>query len=606
MGLCYNCGNTMEPGLQFCTQCGSAAPRAPEPAPRPGPAPSQWDSTLVAGAPPLPAYNDFAATEITPASAPQSRKLPLIIVGVAVLVIAAAVLLLVLKPFSNKPPALGEIEASQLIVHAGDSVTLTARATDPNGDDLTYKWIASAGQVIGDGLSVTLSTAGVDASSGRVNIKVHVTVSDDHGGTASADQIISVTPAFVAGPVPPVPPGELGVKLEADQRSVRAGETVTLTATVSNRDANEVAYEWKTSLGTVRTGGRSATLETSGIQLSGSARQVSVTVTVKDASGAVASDTAAVSVAAAAPSNWPPAITLRANRTSVQQGEEVEISANATDRDGDPLTYSWNVTGGQRSGGGNRVTLRTSGADPGRVEVSATVSDGRGESATDRVTIVVMPRANHSPTISSVDPDRTRARVGERVSVSARASDPDNDELRYSWTSSAGTIRGSGSTVTLDTSGIEPDSGSIQVRLTVTVNDQRGGTATDSTSVTVFEQRRPEPVPQTPQTPPARALSASQATEGEELIVTITGSPRASGASSGSIEVTAGTSGVHVSGVWPPSACRLPLPVGLQNVDRATFAETPLRSNGYSRIVVRVRPKNSKQPVRFRILWQAI
>jgi len=555
---------------------------------------------MVAGAPPAPPYDDFAATEITPVSTPKSRKLPLIIVGVGVLVIAAAVLLLVLKPFSNKPPALGGIEASQLIVHAGDSVTLTARATDPNDDRLTYKWIASAGQVIGDGSSVTLSTAGVDAGSGRVDVKVHVTASDGRGGTASTDQIISVTPTSVAGPAPTIVPGEFGVKVEADQRSVRAGETVSLTATVSNRDPNDVAYEWKTSAGTMRTGGRSATLETSGIQLSGSARQISVTVTVKDASGAVASDTAAVSVAAAAPSNWPPTISVRANRTSVQQGEDVEISANATDRDGDPLTYSWNVAGGQLSGGGgNRVTLRTAGSNPGNVEVSATVSDGRGESATDRVTISVVPRANHSPTIFSVDPDRTRVRVGERVSVSARASDPDNDELRYSWTSSAGTIRGSGSTVTLDTSGIEPDSGSTQVRLTVTINDQRGGVATDSGFVTVTGER-PPPIR------PTRALSVSQAMDGEDLIVTISGTPGATDASSGWIEVTAGAAYAQVSGTWPPGACRIPLPAGLQNVDKATLAETPLRSNGYSRIVVRVRPKNSRQPVKFRILWQAL
>ncbi|HEY3138507.1 MAG TPA: hypothetical protein VGL29_20960, partial [Blastocatellia bacterium] len=543
----------MEPGLRFCTDCGAAMPRAPEP--QPAPAPSQWESTLVASAPPIPAYDDFAATVITPPVTQPSRRLPLIIAGVGALAVATVLLLFILKPFSNKPPVLAGIDASQLFVHAGDSVTLTARATDPNDDVLTYKWMASAGQLIGDGLSITLSTAGVDPGAGRADIKVNVTVSDGRGGSASAGQTITVTPAIVADTGTPNPVAStLGVNLEASPRSISAGETVSLTANVSNRDPNEVTYEWKTSAGTLRSGGRSATLDTSSVQLGGNSRQVSVTVTVRDASGAAVTDTATISVAATAPSNWPPTISLRANRQSVQQGEDVEIFANASDRDGDPLAYSWKVSEGQLVDSGDHVTLKTSGAAPGQVEVAASVSDGRGGTATDRVTITVTPRANHTPTISLVDVDKSRARVGERVSFSARAADPDGDELRYSWSSSAGTIRGSGSTVTLDTSGIEPDSGSMQVRVTVTVDDQRGGRVTDSAFVTVIGEQRPVPPPPRP----TRALSVSQAWEGEELIVTITGSPGASEASSGSIEVTAGASGGSVSGMWPSGACRLP------------------------------------------------
>jgi hypothetical protein len=229
------------------------------------------------------------------------------------------------------------------------------------------------------------------------------------------------------------------------------------------------------------------------------------------------------------------------------------------------------------------------------------VSDGRGESTTDRVTITVVPRANHSPTISSVDPDRTRARVGERVSVSARASDPDNDELRYSWTSSAGTVRGSGSIVTLDTSGIEPDSGSTQVRLSVTVSDQRGGTATDSTSVMVFEQRKPPEQPR-----PTGRISAYEAKEADDLIVTLTGTPGATDASSGMIDVTTGAGGaVQVSGAWPSGPCRVNAG-SQQNVDKISIVQSPLPSNGYSKVIVRVRPKNSKQSVRFTISWRAL
>lgn len=584
--------------MPFCTECGTAASRAPE-APQPPPARSQLAGTILATAPPPPASGDFAATGIKPASTPKSRKLLMIVVGVGVLVIAAAVLLLVWKPFSNKPPSLGGIEARQPIVHAGDGVTLTARAIDPNDDTLSYQWMASAGRIIGDGSAVTLSTSDVDASSGRTDVTIHLTVSDGRGGTASADQIITVTPSLAVPPPVNHPDRTLTVSLAADQRSVRVGDVVNLAAQIANRDPNEVTYEWKTSAGAIQAGGRTASLQTSGVQLSGSARQVSVTVTVKDAAGASVADTATISVLAVAPSNWPPTISLRPSRRSVQQGEDVEILATATDRDGDPLTYSWNVAGGQLSGGGNRVTLRTTAASPGDVEVSATVSDGRGESATDRVTISVVPRANHSPTISSVEADRTRARVGERVSVSARASDPDNDELRYSWTSSAGTIRGNGSTAALDTSGIEPGSGSTQVRLTVTVNDQRGGVATESTSLTVGEQ--PGPVPR-----PSGRLSGYCAMEGENIIVTLAGTPGATGASSGLIDVTASSSGeVQLSGVWPAGACRVNAG-SQQNVDKISIVQSPLPSNGYSKVIVRVRPKNSKQQVRFTITWRTL
>jgi PKD domain/Bacterial Ig domain len=601
MGLCHNCGNPMEAGLPFCSECGTAAPRVPEAAPPPVPGPSQLDSVAGTGPPPLPAHDDLAETEQN--ATPKSRKLPLIPVGVGALVLVAAVLLFVLNPFANKAPVLSGIEASQLIVHSGDSITLTARATDPNEDKLIYKWTVSAGQIVGDGPSVTLSTANVDAGSGRTDISVNVTVSDERGGDVSGHQTITVTPATISDATATNSDGALAVTLEADQRSVRAGEAVSLTVNVSNRDPNEVAYEWRSTGGTLRGGGRSAVLEASGLQLSGGeTQQLIVTIKVTDSAGTVASDSLTIAVAATAPPNWPPTVSLTASKTSVQQGEEVEISANASDRDGDRLTYSWNVTGGQLIGiVGSRVTLRTSGARPGVVEVSATVSDQRGASATDRLRIAVNPRANHSPAVFSVEPDRTRVRVGETVSVTARASDPDNDELRYSWTSSAGTIRGSGSTIALDTSGIEPGSSSRQVRLTVTVNDQGGATASGSALVTVIgEGRGLEPARR-------NALpSGYQAMEGDDLIVTLNGAPGAIDASGGLIDVTAGGAGtVQLSGVWPSGACRVNAG-SRQNVDRISIVQPPLPSNGYSKIIVRVRPKNSKQPVKFTISWRAL
>jgi outer membrane protein OmpA-like peptidoglycan-associated protein len=65
-------------------------------------------------------------------------------------------------------------------VNAGELVLVTAVASDPDGDPLTFSWSASGGKIIGSGASVHLDTAGL--SSGQY--AVTGSVSDDRGGTA--------------------------------------------------------------------------------------------------------------------------------------------------------------------------------------------------------------------------------------------------------------------------------------------------------------------------------------------------------------------------------------------------------------------------------------
>jgi outer membrane protein OmpA-like peptidoglycan-associated protein len=108
------------------------------------------------------------------------------------------------------------------------------------------------------------------------------------------------------------------------------------------------------------------------------------------------------------------------------------------------------------------------------------VSDSRGGTADCSVDIRVEPRPNRAPSLTC-SAERSSVLAGERVRIRGEASDPDGDQLTYSWRASSGQIIGSGSSVQLDTSGLAPG------RYTVTgrVEDGRGGGADCSTAVAV-------------------------------------------------------------------------------------------------------------------------
>ncbi|MCY4598343.1 MAG: OmpA family protein [Acidobacteria bacterium] len=99
------------------------------------------------------------------------------------------------------------------------------------------------------------------------------------------------------------------------------------------------------------------------------------------------------------PANRPPTVTITCNPCEVGVGEETELRADARDPDGDSLTYRWNSPAGELQGSRNQATQRWRAPGiGGPVPVTVTVTDGRGGSASDTVTIqVVEPPAEPAP-----------------------------------------------------------------------------------------------------------------------------------------------------------------------------------------------------------------
>ena len=143
--------------------------------------------------------------------------------------------------------------------------------------------------------------------------------------------------------------------------------------------------------------------------------------------------------------NHLPAITsLEAEPERVTPSGSCQIVCTASDADGDELSYNWSASGGEINGEGATVTW-TAPDSAGFYDVTVWVTDGRGVEVMKQVTITV--RANRSPAIITLVADADWTTPSGSIQVTCTASDPDDDELNYEWSTTGGDISGTGAAV---------------------------------------------------------------------------------------------------------------------------------------------------------------
>ena len=205
--------------------------------------------------------------------------------------------------------------------------------------------------------------------------------------------------------------------------------------------------------------------------------------------------------------NQPPTVSLTASSSSVTlpaacSGDElpdptctptagtVQLSANATDPDGDTLLYTYSTTGGRITGDGPNATLDLTGVATGTYTVTVEVDDGCGCIAFTSTTVTVntcpcvRPTPPPCPTVSVSCPDT--GTVGQPVTFTANVSGGDaNVTATYNWTVSAGTISsGQGtSSITVDTTGV---AGGSTITATVDVGGYDRSCSTSSSCTVNF------------------------------------------------------------------------------------------------------------------------
>jgi outer membrane protein OmpA-like peptidoglycan-associated protein len=184
---------------------------------------------------------------------------------------------------------------------------------------------------------------------------------------------------------------------------------------------------------------------------------------------------------------------------SVQPGEVLvgePITATVTASNFNPkhtVGYSWSANGGQITGKDTTAQIDTTNAAPGSYTITARVTDAKEKNnnmANCSANFTVKPLPPKNPPTMSISASPTSLQAGGTVNLSANCTSPDNVGVSVaSWTASGGTVSGSGSSATLNTTGAAP--GSITVGATCT--DVRGLTAQASTEVRI-ENPPPPPV----------------------------------------------------------------------------------------------------------------
>ena len=216
---------------------------------------------------------------------------------------------------------------------------------------------------------------------------------------------------------------------------------------------------------------------------------------VRDAEGLTGNTTRQVTI----PGNRAPTLTTINSVPAVAiAGEDVQLSASASDPEGDVLTYAWDFgdgasdTGTTLAGGGTITATHTYAAE-GMYTVTLVVTDGKGGSASGSVSVSVSPPPNVAPSLTPVSMSWTVVVVGQEVVLMSTASDPDGDPVAWTidWgdgTQSSGSTPAGGGAILAARSYLMPGAHTI----TLTVTDGRGGSTSETASVTVTA-RPPEP-----------------------------------------------------------------------------------------------------------------
>jgi hypothetical protein len=162
------------------------------------------------------------------------------------------------------------------------------------------------------------------------------------------------------------------------------GDPVTITGTALNvNPKHSPTYVWISSGGKFVSNGPTAAVDTSGVAPG------TYAVTGKLVEGEPQRLITSCSTSFTVRNYDPPTLACSADKSAINSGDPVTVTAMARSPQNRQLTYAYTSTGGVISGTGTSASLNTIGATPGNITVTCLTMDDRGQKATATASIVV-------------------------------------------------------------------------------------------------------------------------------------------------------------------------------------------------------------------------
>jgi len=379
------------------------------------------------------------------------------------------------RPAPNQPPNL--LSINNQTIHVGEKLVIPCVAIDVDHDTLTWSLIGQpTGMVINSTGVITWTPTATDLGTYQFTVRV------TDGKTAPVERNVTV----IVIPAP-IPPNNKPVISNIGTLSVEEGSTFTTTVAATDADNDTLRYSLDSA-----PAGMTIDQVTGQVQWTTSENDIgehTVVVRVTDGKDNVTTTFYVRVVSKPPPPNNPPLALPQADVT-VEVGKPLSVAIEATDKDGDTLTFTLLTTTlvGMTVDDDGIVTWTPRLTDIGTWPIQVRVSDGKGGTSlvSFNVTVKKAPPIveNRAPTIKQVA--NMDLEVGKPLSVTVDAIDLDSYDqgklaLSIQW-APTGMVLGQDGTITWTPA--EVDLGAHVIAVTVT--DTKGATGTMSFNVTVI------------------------------------------------------------------------------------------------------------------------